>query len=589
MKNFFKYLLASILGVFISLFLIFIVFAGIFGAMIAAIDAPAIVSPNSVLHLTLNQQIVDRAAENPFEDFSPFNMASTSRTGLNDILENIKKAGKDENIKGIFLDLSSLNAGMATIGEIRDALIKFRETGKFVLSYADSFTQSAFYLASSADTVFMNPTGMIEFIGLRSEVLFLKGTLDKLGLEPQIIRHGKFKSAAEPLELEKMSDESRRQVMTYLNSLWGNMLQGISEQREISKPELNNIASNLLLYNAAAALDHGLVDGLKYRDEVLDELKNLAGIENEDDLRLVKLSRYNRVPMPKDFKGIARDKIAVIYATGNIHMGEGSNVSIGSEGISEAIRKARKDTTIKAIVLRVNSGGGSALASDIIWREAYLASQVKPLIASMGDVAASGGYYILAAADTIVASPSSITGSIGVFGLHLNMKRFMNEKIGITVDVAKTNPHADLLSPYRAPTASERAIVQKMVDDIYNTFVNRVSEGRDLTYEAVDNIGQGRVWSGTYAMEHGLVDLYGGLERAIEIAVEKSGVVNYRIVELPEMKDPIEELMKNLTGEARARILKNSLGISARYFEIIEQTLQYQGVQARLPFEIEVY
>lgn len=388
MKNFFKYLLASILGVFISLFLIFVVFAGIFGAMIAAIDAPAIVSPNSVLHLTLNQQIVDRAAENPFEDFSPFNMASTSRTGLNDILENIKKAGKDENIKGVFLDLSSLNAGMATIGEIRDALIKFRETGKFVLSYADSFTQSAFYLASSADTVFMNPTGMIEFIGLRSEVLFLKGTLDKLGLEPQIIRHGKFKSAAEPLELEKMSDESRRQVMTYLNSLWGNMLQGISEQREISKPELNNIASNLLLYNAAAALDHGLVDGLKYRDEVLDELKNLTGIENEDDLWLVKLSRYNRVPMPKDFKGIARDKIAVIYATGNIHMGEGSNVSIGSEGISEAIRKARKDTTIKAIVLRVNSGGGSALASDIIWREAYLASQVKPLIASMGDVAA---------------------------------------------------------------------------------------------------------------------------------------------------------------------------------------------------------
>lgn len=589
MRNFFKYLLASVIGVFISLFLVFIVFFGILGAMISSKDKPVVVKPNTLFHLTLDKQIIDRASDNPFENIAPFSMTAGGKIGLNDVLENIKKAGKDENIRGIFLDLSSLQAGMATVGEIRDALVKFRETGKFVISYSDSYSQSTYYLATAADKVYMNPAGYMEFLGLRSEILFLKGSLEKLGLEPQIIRHGKFKSAAEPLMYDKMSEESRLQVMTYLNSMWDYILQGISEQRNIPVQQLNQLATNLTIRNAGAAVENGLIDELKYRDEVVNEMKERLEIAEKEDLKLIKLPRYKKVPMPKEFKGIARDKIAVIYAMGNIVMGEGGNEVIGSDGTARAIRQARKDSTIKAIVFRVNSGGGSALASDVIWREAVLASQVKPFIASMGDVAASGGYYVLAAADTIVASPNTITGSIGVFGLYLNMKKFMNEKLGMTVDVAKTNPSADLGSPFRALTASERVIAQQMVDEIYTSFVGKVSEGRGLSYEAVDKVGEGRVWSGTNAMEIGLVDIFGGLEKAIEIAAEKAGVENFRIVELPRQKDPLEEIIKGLTGEVKMRILKNNLGSSARYYEVVEKTLQHQGIQARIPYEIEVY
>lgn len=589
MRNFFKYLLASVIGVFISLFLVFIVFFGILGAMISSKDKPVVVKPNTLFHLTLDKQIIDRASDNPFENIAPFSMTAGGKIGLNDVLENIKKAGKDENIRGIFLDLSSLQAGMATVGEIRDALVKFRETGKFVISYSDSYSQSTYYLATAADKVYMNPAGFMEFLGLRSEILFLKGSLEKLGLEPQIIRHGKFKSAAEPLMYDKMSEESRLQVMTYLNSMWDYILQGISEQRNIPVQQLNQLATNLTIRNAGAAVENGLIDELKYRDEVVNEMKERLEIAEKEDLKLIKLPRYKKVPMPKEFKGIARDKIAVIYAMGNIVMGEGGNEVIGSDGTARAIRQARKDSTIKAIVFRVNSGGGSALASDVIWREAVLASQVKPFIASMGDVAASGGYYVLAAADTIVASPNTITGSIGVFGLYLNMKKFMNEKLGMTVDVAKTNPSADLGSPFRALTASERVIAQQMVDEIYTSFVGKVSEGRGLSYEAVDKVGEGRVWSGTNAMEIGLVDIFGGLEKAIEIAAEKAGVENFRIVELPRQKDPLEEIIKGLTGEVKMRILKNNLGSSARYYEVVEKTLQHQGIQARIPYEIEVY
>lgn len=557
--------------------------------MVSSKDKPVEVKANTVFHLTLNKQIIDRASDNPFDGFSPFNMTQGGKIGLNDVLENINKAGKDENIKGIFLDLTYLQAGMATIGEIRDALLKFKETGKFIISYSDTYTQGTYYLATAADKIYLTPTGLMELVGLRSEMIFLKGSLEKLGLEPQIIRHGKFKSAIEPLILEKMSEESRLQVMTYLTSMWDHILLGISEQRNIPVEKLNEMATNLTIRNAEAALKNGLIDGIKYRDEITTELKVLAGIEESKDLNVVRLAPYKKVPMKKEFKGIARDKIAVVYATGNIIVGEGGNESIGSNSTAKAIRQARKDSTVKAIVFRVNSGGGSALASEVIWREAVLASQEKPFIASMGDVAASGGYYVLAAADTIVASPNTITGSIGVFGLYINTKKFMNEKLGVTIDVAKTNPSADMGSPFRSLTASERAVAQGMVEEIYANFVNKVSEGRGMSFEAVDNVGQGRVWSGTNAMEIGLIDVYGGLEKAIEIAAEKAGVENYRTLNLPKEKDPFEELVKNLTGEARARILRSSLGASARYYEIVEKTLQYQGIQARIPYEIEVY
>jgi protease IV len=327
MKNFFKYLLASILGVLVSFLIIFLLFMGIIGAMVSSKDKPVIVKENTIFHLTLDKIIIDRASDNPFDGFSPLAMTPGGKIGLNDILENIDKAGKDENIKGIFLDLTSLQAGMATISEIRDALLKFKESGKFVISYSDAYSQGTYYLATAADKIYLTPTGFMELVGLRSEMIFLKGSLEKLGLEPQIIRHGKFKSAIEPLILDKMSEESRLQVMTYLTSMWDYILVGISEQRNIPAEKLNEMATNLTIRNANAALNNGLIDGIKYRDEITTELKELVGIEESKDLNIIKLANYKKVPKKKEFKGISRDKIAVVYATGNIIIGEGGNES----------------------------------------------------------------------------------------------------------------------------------------------------------------------------------------------------------------------------------------------------------------------
>jgi protease IV len=589
MKNFLKYFIASVLGVFVSLLLLLFTFMIIISVRMSSKDKLVDVKPNTILHLTLDKPIVDRASDNPFDNLEVFPFGRAGNIGLNDILDNIRKAGKDDNVDGIFLDLSFLQAGMATVGEIRDALIRFREQDKFVISYSDSYTQGTLYLASAADKIYMNPIGVPFFLGLRSETVFLKGTLDKLGLEPQIIRHGKFKSAVEPLMLDKMSQESREQVETFLGSMWDYFTLGISEQRGIPVEKLNELANQMAINNAASAVEHGLIDGLKYRDEVIDELKELTGTDLQKDLKAVKLSRYKRVPEKREGKLPPRDKVAVIYASGPIGMGEGSMETIGSEGTARAIREARKDSSVKAIVFRINSGGGSALASEVIWREAALAAEVKPFIASMGDVAASGGYYVLAAADTIVASPSTITGSIGVFGVYLNMKKFLNEKIGMTVDVVKTNPYADFGSPFRNLTAAERTVAQGVVEEIYSTFVNRVAEGRTLSYEQVDEIGQGRVWSGENAMEIGLVDVFGGLEKAVEIAAEKAGLEEYRVIILPKAKDPFEELVKSLTEDVKVKMIRNRLGTSARYYEILEKAYEYQGIQARIPFEMEVY
>ncbi|MGE0078990.1 MAG: signal peptide peptidase SppA [Bacteroidales bacterium] len=587
MKNFFKHLLINILGVFVSLLLLFFVMIGVIGAMVSAGDKPTEVKENSILYINFDKEIVDRASDNPFEGFNFASMQPNTKMGLNNILKAIDNAKEDPNIKGIFMEIDAVGAGAATVEEIRDALIDFKTSGKFIISYSDTYSQKAYYLATVSDKVYLNPEGMVEWMGLRSEVMFFKGALEKLGVEPQILRHGKFKSAVEPFMLDKMSAENREQTLTYMGSIWNHWVDGISKSRNISVDKLNSLANNMEIFNGKSCMENNMIDSLIYKDQLIDKLKELTETPEKDDLNTVTLAKYFKVPSKK--AKFMKDKIAVIYAQGEIGMGEGGDDAIGSDGLSRAIRKARRDSSIKAIVFRINSPGGSALASEVIWREVELANKVKPVIVSMGDVAASGGYYIAAPATTILASPTTITGSIGVFGLFFNFQNVMNKKLGINIDVVKTNDHADFFSVYRPMSAEEKAVGQKFIEETYQTFIGHVATGRSLEVEKVDEIGQGRVWSGVNAKDIKLVDEFGGLNAAIKLAAEKANVEKYRLIELPEQKDPVQELIKGMTGEAKAFFLKDELGVTYKSYSRIVNMIQNQGVQARIPYDVEVY
>ncbi len=585
MVKFLKYLAASFLGCMVALFLMFIVMMGMLGAMASLGEKPVVVANNSVLKIELNNRITERSPDG-MPSFDYMNMKPRQVMGLNQILAGIKAAGDDDKIKGIYLDLTSIPAGIATVEEIRNALVDFKKSGKFIISYSTSYTQKAYYLATVSDKVYMHPMGDFLFKGMSSSVTFFKKALEKLDIEPQIIRHGKFKSAVEPLILESMSPENREQTASYVGSIWNCLLTAISESRNLSKDQLNQWINGLDVYSAQSALDKGLVDELKYYDEIVAELTDKTGAESTDKLNVITLSKYARAQKIK--KKEAKQKIAVIYAEGNIVMGDGTD-EITSEGMSKAIRSARKDSTVKAIVLRINSGGGSALASDIISREVKLASDVKPVIASFGDVAASGGYYIATQADVVVADPTTITGSIGVFGIIPNFKGFMNNKLGLTQDIVNTNKHSDFINVMRPMTAEETALMQKSVEDTYDTFLTRVSTGRDMSKSAVDEIGQGRVWCAVDAKRIGLVDEFGGVTDAIRIAVEKAGLSDYAIVELPKQPSPLEMLLSSFSEEIRTRAVRKEMGEFYRHYRQLESVMTMQGIQARLPYEIELY
>jgi protease-4 len=586
MKDFLKFLLATIVGIILTSVMFFFVLLIIVSA--SSKDKPVEAKPNSILHITLNEQIVERSTESPFNFFPSDEFASMREMGLNDILNNIKKAKSDNNIVGIYLEPYYLSAGIGSIEEIRNALLDFKESGKFIISYSEIYTQSAYYLATVSDKIYLNPAGALPFYGIGARIVFLKEAMDRLGVEAQIIRHGTYKSAVEPFMYKNMSEENREQTLTWVKSIWNHMLQGISNERNIPVETLNNLADNLSLKSAEDALKHDMVDSLLYKDEVIYKLKELTGTAEKNDLNSISLRRYTKVPRTRDYKGLARDKIAIIYAYGDVVMGNRGEGSISSERISKAIRKARRDSTIKAIVFRVNSGGGSALASEVIWREVELAKNVKPVVASMGDVAASGGYYIVAPADTIVANPNTITGSIGVFAILPNAQKFFNNKLGINLDVAKTNPYADIGNPFRPLSKEETEVIRFEIEKIYDTFISHVSSGRNMSQAEVDAIGQGRVWSGANALENGLVDIHGGLNEAIEIAAGMCGIDKYRIVELPEIEDPLQLLLKEIAENARMRIVKKELGEHYRYLEQLEKLEDMDGVQARLPFEFEL-
>lgn len=585
MKQFFKFMFASMLGFFLVTVILFFLFLGAISTWSRFGQRDTVqVSPGSVLQLALNAEIVDRGGASPFDSFDPFAMGISRNIGLNDLLNNLKKAKNDDNIEGILLDLSGFQAGMATVGEIRQALEDFKASGKFVISYGETYSQRGYYLATVADRVYLHPEGIIDFRGLNAEVMFFTNMLDKLGIEPQIIRHGQFKSAVEPFMLEQMSPENREQVLSYTNTIWNNILDDISRSRATTVNQLHDVADRFLTRNASLALEAQMIDGILFQDEVTDELRNRLQLAEDASVPLVSYTRYMRAPGEVRARS-GRDQIAVIYGTGNILPGQGGETSMGSNRIAEAIREARLNDRVKAIVFRINSPGGSALASDVILREVKLASEVKPVIASMGDVAASGGYYVACAADLIVASPNTITGSIGVFGLYPNMQEFFNEKIGITFDNVKTNQYADLGSVSRPFTRNERAIIQEFIEQVYETFISHVSRGRNMPEEEVDMLGQGRVWSGTQALRNGLIDEFGGLQYSIERAAELAEVTDYRLVEYPRRRDWITRLREDFGGLQEA-MLRKKLGDSYIFYQHIQDVQQMKGVQARLPYNI---
>ena len=592
--KFLKVVLAAFIGTLIALLINFFIKVGVISSMISSFtkseakETAATVKPNSVLYMKLNYEIPDRSTDDGFPSFDFNSLETVESTGMNVILRNIDNAKTDPNIKGIYLDLSSIPTSTATLQEIRDKLVEFKESGKFIVSYAETYSQSAYYIASIADKVYLNPEGALDLHGMASQVMFYKHLLDKLDIEMQIVRgpNNRFKSAVEPYFLDKMSEANREQMDKLLGSVWGQILTGISTSRNISVEQLNNIADSLTtIFDAEKAMQYGLVDNLYYKDQMLDELKTLTG--STKGVNAVGNEKYAK--SYKD-KNASKNEVAIIYASGQIFDGKGSEANIYSENLSKTIRKAREDNSVKAIVLRVNSPGGSAVASAIIGRELDLTKEVKPVIVSMGNYAASGGYWISAKADYIFADPTTLTGSIGVFGTFPNAQGFLNDKIGLTFDVVKTNENADFGNFTQPLTAYQYGKLQENVVKTYDQFTKRVAEGRNLRQTYVDSIGQGRVWAGVDAIELGLVDQLGNLEDAIAYAAEKADIANdYKVVEMPKQKDFFAKIMEQMNGSDKLDdAMRQKLGVYYHYYEGLENLNKNTGIQARMPFDMVI-
>lgn len=578
-------------GMVLTFFLLLFIVSILIGVMVnsAMKDESVTVTDNSILTMKLNYMVTERTVPNPFEGLDIPNFPAFRTLGLNDILHRLDAAAEDDKIQGILLDLSSVNAGFATMQEIRDALLEFKESGKFIVAYSEYYTQSAYFLASVADQVYIHPEGGLDFKGLATEIPFLKGTLDKLGVDMQIVKVGTYKSAVEPMIQDRMSEANREQVTAYVQHIYQQFLSDISASRELSTDSLHRIADELLVTNSAEAVQYGLADGVLYMDELLAELKGRLSLEEDEDIRAVQLRQYK--PQVDVKERLRKDRIAVLYAVGEIISGEGSEEVIGSAKISRELRKLRKDDNVKGVVFRINSPGGSALASDVIWREVALLREEKPVIVSMGDVAASGGYYIAAAADSIFAQPNTLTGSIGVFGTIPNMQKLWNTHLGVTFDGVKTGKHADFLSGNfsRPLTRDEEALLQNEVNRVYETFIKRVADGRSLSVAQVDSIAQGRVWSGNQAVAIGLVDRLGSLEDAITAAAAKAGVEEYRVVNYPAIKDPFASLLGRGGEQIKAWYGRTQFGPLYEQYTRLKSLLGQQGVVALLPYEINLH
>jgi len=584
--KFLRNLLATLVGLSIFFGLLFFVFIAIAAA--AGSSEKVTVKNNSVLTLDLSTVQYDYGGKFSYKDFN-FNDESTD--GVSNILMAIEQAKGDDRIKGISILNNVSSLGFVQRREIREKLNDFKQSGKFVVSYANAFTQGEYYLGSVADTVYVNPVGGVDFRGLSTEILYLKGLQDQTGVHMEVIRHGKYKSAVEPYLEKQMSEANREQITVFLNSIWGTLVQDISKSRNISVDSLNAIATNLAARTAERALQVKLVDKVAYEDEYHAGIKKALAIDQSKEYNKIDILEYIKAGVPSS-KKTTIDQIAVIYAQGQILSGEGNVSFIGEGSVNRALKKARENDKVKAIVLRVNSPGGSALTSELIWREIELTKKVKPVIVSMGDLAASGGYYISCGADRIFADPATITGSIGVFGMLPNFSTLAT-KYGVNAEQVKTHQNASSYSPFRKVDESFKSEVTESIEFIYETFVNRVAAGRNMTFEKVDEIAQGRVWTGVDALEKGLVDELGGLGDAIAYAANKVEIEDYKVVSYPEYELKFNDLLRNFLGasimQTQDELLKEKIG--QENFELMERLNYFnslKGAQAIMPFEIKI-
>ena len=586
MKQFLKFTLATIVGIFIATLLIILISLGVVGAIASSSESVTVLKPNSVYELTLEGSLVDRSTDDPLSGVlgKAFGKPSENSIGLDDVLKNIEKAKKDDNIVGIYLKGGSLSGGIASIKEIRNALIDFKKSGKFIVAYADNYSQRMYYLASVADKVLINPQGMLELKGLSAQTMYFKNTLDKLGIEMQIVKVGTFKSAVEPLIMTKMSDANRLQVNVFMHSIWNTILKEISTSRKIPVDKLNSYADEMLMFQPTEkSKQYGLVDSLVYIDQVDTVLRKcVKNLKKGEDLTFVKNSAMTKVP---DTGKYDKSKVALIYAVGEITDAEGEGIV--ARDMVKTINDVAKDSAVKAVVFRVSSPGGSAYASEQIWHALNRLKTKKPLIVSMGDYAASGGYYIACTADKIIAQPNTITGSIGIFGVIPNIKG-LNEKLGITYDGVKTNKMSDAITVNRAFTPEERDLMQNYVNRGYELFVKRCADGRKLKVEQIKAIAEGRVWTGEDALKIGLVDKIGGLNDAIKLAVEKAKLQSYNLKEYPEKEDFATKFMKNFSKDVETRFMKAQLGEQYNAFKQIRDLDKINGIQARLPYDLSI-
>lgn len=588
-RTFWPAFFGSCFGVFITGFVCTML---LFVMMVAAFSGKGSktkkIAKESVLHLKLDYDITDRTDPHPFAEFDLDDFAT--QPGLVDLIRMIRYAATDDKIKGIYLDAGAVGGGLATMEELRKELVKFKESGKFIYTYGEYFSQKGYYLASVSDEIYLHPLGGMEFKGLAIRLMFYKRLLDKIGVQAEIFRPtgNRFKSAVEPFFLERASDANRVQLRALLDDFWDEMVEKYAEKTGLSVDSLNAIANT----NPFIDEDHpnfkAFISGTMYFDEFANLLKSKLGQEEDDHLHIITTEKYYSSVKDK-IREKGRDKIAIVYAEGEIVDGKGRKSNIGGDTFAKAIREAREDDDIKAVILRVNSPGGSAMASDIIWREVVLTREVKPVIVSMGNYAASGGYYISCAADTIVADRMTLTGSIGVFSVALNTEVLMEDKLGLTSDTVKTHSFSDFPNGNRKWTDSEKSIYQDQVDKIYITFLSRVAEGRDMEIEEVDSIAQGRVWTGVDAKELGLVDVIGDLEVAMDIAKKMIGSDDVEYEIYPDYKDKWDDFLNGFSTKASSLFISKNAKEFVKYYEFLEDARNLKGHQTRMPFAVEVY
>ena len=585
MKGFLKYFLASFLAILLALLAIFLLGLGSFSALFSSKPEVIKLKPNTVLVVDLNKPITDRTIDSPFDVSSLQGFGMGSSIGLYEVVNNLQKAAEDPDISGVLILTGQQANGLSSLDEIRNALSKFKESGKFVFAYSNIYSQGSYFVASVADKVFLNPLGILEFRGLRAETMFYKEALDKIGIDMQIIRQGRFKAAVEPFQQQSMSPENREQLDAYLQAIWNRIITAVGESRDLTAEQLNLIADQWSGRSPEGAVKAGLVDSLLYEDQVQDLLKELTNTKSTAKLSTVSISKYtNAASTAKE--DYTADRIAVIYGTGSIAMESTGPQSIGAN-LAKTIQKARLDKKTKAIVFRVNSPGGDALASEVIRREVELAAQEKPVIISMGDLAASGGYWISTPGSKIVAGPTTLTGSIGAFGMIPNAEKLLKDKIGLTIDGVQTNELAGAGTIFRPLTEAERALFMDQLKQTYSSFLNQVSKFRKMPVEEVDRIGEGRIWAGVTAKELGLVDEIGGLHDAIRLAASEAGLATWRVREMPQLKDPINQIIESLMGKSspEEELLTRHIPI----IQDIKEMINSGRMQARLPYRIEVY